>query len=182
MSNAAKLNAGEVRPVRIFPDAVLKETCSSVQHITAGTVAVLDDLVETMLALPRCVGLAAPQIGCLERIVVVDVSRAARPPVRNHGLLCLINPVVVLRSGSILSREGCVSVPEFTANVLRSERIAIEYLDVGGNRRSIEAQGFEAIALQHEFDHLDGLLFLDRVRPEDIFRRVAGVRSRRSSE
>lgn len=178
MSNAAKAYFGEVRPVRVFPDAILKATCNSVQHITAETVAVLDDLVETMLALPRCVGLAAPQIGCLERLVVVDVSRAARPPMRHHGLLCLINPVIVLRSGSILSREGCVSVPEFTANVSRAERIALEYLDVDGNRRSIEAQGFEAIALQHEFDHLDGLLFLDRVRPEDIFKRSSTSRSR----
>ncbi|MBI3555306.1 MAG: peptide deformylase [Deltaproteobacteria bacterium] len=160
-----------VRRVRLFPDAGLKQRCCEVERVTADTVSVIDDLVETMLTLPRCVGLAAPQVGVLERVVVVDVSRAAKPQAGNHGLLCMINPVVLLKAGSLVSREGCVSVPEFTAHVARAERVAVEYLDVDGRRRDLEAKGYEAVALQHEIDHLDGVLFLDRVKSAEVFRR-----------
>ena len=179
MSTAAQQYRGEIRPVRVFPDALLKQRCRDLERITGETVVTIDDLVETMLALPRCVGLAAPQIGVLERVVVVDVSRAAKPPAGNHGLLCMINPIILLRAGNVVSREGCVSVPDFTANVTRAERVAIEYFDVEGRRRDIDAIGYEAVALQHEIDHLDGVLFLDRVRPEDIFKRAVRLAATR---
>ena len=168
---ALKRLKGSVRPVLLFPEPLLKQPCEQVGELSAEVMQVVEDLVETMLALPRCVGLAAPQLGVTRRIVVVDVSRHPKAPARNHGLLCLINPKLVLTAGQVVTREGCVSVPDFTANVARAEHVAINYLDCEGAPRALEASGFEAIALQHELDHLDGKLFLDRVTAADIFRR-----------
>lgn len=177
---AQQIYRGMVRPVKVFPEPVLKERSLEVPEAAARTTEIVDDLVETMLSLPRCVGLAAPQLGILSRIVVIDASRAAKASTvakggsdrgPNHGLVCLINPVIVMRAGKVINREGCVSVPDFTANVRRSERVAIDYVDCDGKRRGLEACGFEAIVLQHEIDHLDGVLFLDRVSPEDVFKR-----------
>lgn len=168
---AAILRRGNVRPVRVYPDPLLKERCEEVATVDEAVQAVIDDLVETMLSLPGCVGLAASQIGVLKRVVVVDVSRARKAPPLNHGLLCLVNPVIQQAMGEKVSREGCVSVPELTANVRRAENIALSFLDCEGKERWIETNGFEAVAIQHELDHLDGKLFLDRVSPTDLFKR-----------
>jgi peptide deformylase len=133
---------------------------------------VADDLLETMRAHPRCVGLAAPQIGELVRVVVVDCSGHPRAP-DAAGLLVLVNPAVVERDGEEVAREGCLSIPELTANVRRSVRIAIEALTPEGEPVRMRSHGFEARCLQHELDHLDGILFLDRVDSlrRDVFRR-----------
>ena len=168
---AKPLYEGAVRAVRVFPDPLLKQKCDEVRDVNSSVMAVLDDLLKTMLSLPRCVGLAAPQIGELVRIVVVDVSRHPKAPDKNHGLLCMINPMITHSMGSRVSREGCVSVPDLTANVSRSEQVAVSFIDGNGAERSIEAHGFEAIAIQHELDHLDGMLFLDRVTSKDLFKR-----------
>jgi peptide deformylase len=119
------------------------------------------------------VGVAAPQIGVLRRMVVVDVSKSKLGKDNNHGLLKMINPLIIEKSGSITMREGCMSVPDYTGNVTRSERIVLEFTKLSGKLRVIETCGFEAVAIQHELDHLDGLLFLDRVSSlkTDIFRR-----------
>jgi peptide deformylase len=120
----------------------------------------------------RCVGLAAPQLGDEVRIVVVDVSEHPRAT-RHHGLLVLVNPVIKRSSGSEIAREGCLSIPDLTANVKRSMEVTVEASGTDGAIQSIEAEGFEARALQHEMDHLDGILFLDRVAnlTTDVFRR-----------
>jgi peptide deformylase len=125
-----------------------------------------------MRANPRCVGLAAPQLGEEVRIVVVDVSEHPRAT-RHHGLLVLVNPVIKRSSGSEIAREGCLSIPDLTANVKRSMEVTVEASGTDGAIQSIEAEGFEARALQHEMDHLDGILFLDRVAnlTTDVFRR-----------
>jgi peptide deformylase len=125
------------------------------------------DLVETMRSFPRCVGVAAPQIGELVRVVAVDVTDHPKATTC-HGLLVLVNPRVVLASGSEVAREGCLSIPDLTANVRRATRVVIEAGD-----RVIESEGFEARCLLHEIDHLDGILFLDRVDSlkTDVFRR-----------
>jgi peptide deformylase len=125
-----------------------------------------------MRANQRCVGLAAPQLGDEVRIVVVDVSEHPRAA-RHHGLLVLVNPVIKRSSGSEIAREGCLSIPELTANVKRSTEVTVEASGRDGAIQSIEAEGFEARALQHEMDHLDGILFLDRVAnlTTDVFRR-----------
>lgn len=130
------------------------------------------DLVDTMRANTKCAGLAAPQIGQAVRIIAVDVSEHPRAT-RHHGLLVLVNPVVVLASGSEVAREGCLSIPDLTANVRRATDIVIEASTTNGQVRVIEAEGFEARCLLHEIDHLDGILFLDRVDSlkSDVFRR-----------
>ena len=135
------------------------------------------DLVDTMRAHEKCVGLAATQLGELARVVAVDVSEHPRAT-RHHGLLVLVNPIVVLASGSEVAREGCLSIPELTANVRRATEIVVEGSTPAGDPRVIEAEGFEARCLLHEIDHLDGILFLDRVDSlkSDVFRRKPRAR------
>ncbi|MHB1705402.1 MAG: peptide deformylase, partial [Acidithiobacillus sp.] len=131
----------------------------------------VDDLMETMRAGPGGVGIAAPQVGRLQRIVVVDV----RPKLGDdcHGLMVLVNPELIAWEGVAVGREGCMSVPDFTGNVIRAEQIRVQAQDIHGKDRLYECAGFEARAVQHEMDHLDGLLFLDRLvsRKTDLFRR-----------
>ena len=128
---------------------------------------VVADLIDTMRAFTRCVGVAAPQIGEMVRIAVVDCSEHPKA-VENNGLLVLVNPVIVASSGSEVGREGCLSIPQLTANVRRATSVVVQ---ADGLR--VSASGFEARALQHEIDHLDGLLFLDRVESleTDVFLR-----------
>jgi peptide deformylase len=121
------------------------------------------DLIDTMHAGPGSVGVAAPQIGVSLRVCVVDVSANRHGKDNNHGLLIMVNPEIIRREGSFTMREGCMSVPDYTGDVERAERICVRYLDNDGNPVEIEASSFEAVAIQHEIDHLDGLLFLDRI-------------------
>ena len=129
---------------------------------------VVADLLDTMRSFGHCVGIAAPQIGESVRIAVVDCTGHRKAP-DAHGELVLVNPVIVAAEGSEVGREGCLSIPELTANVRRATAIAVEAEGV-----RVEAEGFEARVLQHEIDHLDGLLFLDRVESleADVFRRM----------
>jgi peptide deformylase len=162
-----------VRDVLRLPHPSLKHVCPPLTPEDAGRVErVAADLVDTMRASPHCVGLAAPQIDELVRMIVVDVT-GHRRTTTCHGLLVLVNPRVVRASGAEVGREGCLSVPELTANVRRATEIAVEALTPAGAEMAIETAGFEARALQHEIDHLDGVLFLDRVASlkTDIFPR-----------
>ena len=120
---------------------------------------------------PGGVGIAAPQVGRFERIAIVDVSGKLK--IEQHGRLVLINPEINRWDGMKVGREGCLSVPDFTGNVIRAEQIALSYLDELGQPQQLEASGYEARAIQHELDHLDGLLFLDRLvsRRNDLFKR-----------
>lgn len=121
---------------------------------------------------PRCVGLAAPQVGSPLRIAVMDAS--AHPKARiSHGLLVLIDPRVTVVEGAVVQREGCLSIPDLTANVRRGRRICLAALDQTGCPYELWLEEFEAIVAQHEVDHLDGLLFLDRVADlrTDVFPR-----------
>jgi len=163
-----------VLPILQFPNPLLKEKCSPVDGITPEVAAAIDDLLDTMRASPGCVGIAAPQVGILERILVVDVSEHKRGKrEENHGLLVLINPEILARGGRQMVREGCMSVPDYTANVQRAQWVLVDALDRNGKQVILEAVGFEAVAIQHEADHLDGYLFLDRVFSikTDLFRR-----------
>ena len=163
-----------VFPIRVFPDPILKEKAAPVEGATPEVSAFVDDLVDTMRNAPGGVGIAAPQVGVPWRVIAVDVSahrRGSREP--NHGLLVLLNPEILAMGGQQVVREGCMSVPEYTANVRRAEWVLVDALDREGARTVVEAVGFEAVAIQHEMDHLDGLLFLDRVASakNDLFRR-----------
>jgi len=162
-----------VRTIRVYPDPILKQVAEPVEEIDESVVAVVQDLVDTMLDAGHSVGVAAPQIGVLQRVMVVDVSNSKLGRDNNHGLLEMVNPEIIERSGSKMMREGCMSVPDYTGNVTRAEHIVIEFTNRNGQLRVIEANGFEAVAIQHELDHLDGLLFLDRVSSlkTDLYRR-----------
>ncbi|MGB3400649.1 MAG: peptide deformylase [Candidatus Deferrimicrobiaceae bacterium] len=163
-----------ILPILQFPDPRLKETSPPVTGVTADVSAFIDDLLETMRASPGCVGIAAPQVGMASRIIVVDVSAHQRGgEEENHGLLVLVNPEILAMGGKQLVREGCMSVPDYTANVQRAQWVLVDALDREGKQTILEAIGFEAVAIQHEVDHLDGYLFLDRVSSikTDLFRR-----------
>ena len=136
------------------------------------TAEVAGDLVDTMASFGHCVGLAAPQLDHLVRMIVVDVTGHKKATTQN-GLLLLVNPVIVETEGAEVGREGCLSIPHLTANVRRATRIRVEARTPEGEPVSIESEAFEARCLQHEIDHLDGLLFLDRVDSiaTDVFRR-----------
>lgn len=166
------------RDVLRYPHADLKRSCEPAEPgIEALRVAA--DLVETMRSFPRCVGVAAPQIGELTRILVVDVTGHPKATAA-HGLLELVNPLVVRAEGDELGREGCLSIPDLTANVRRATQIRIEALAPAGEEIALETEGFEARALLHELDHLDGILFLDRVATtRDLFPRKRSAEGRR---
>ena len=159
-----------IRPVVRLPERVLKQRALEVGR--AHEQALVDDLIETMGASPACVGLAAPQIGVPKRVIVVDVTEHPKTTVC-HGLVALIDPVIVDASGKKVGREGCMSVPDLTADVARSEEVAISGKLPDGSSTVIVTEGFEARAFQHEIDHLDGMLILDRVSSlaTDVFRR-----------
>jgi peptide deformylase len=163
--------------ILIYPDQRLKTVCTPVPPGADDVDALIQNLVDTMLASGHSVGVAAPQIGDLRRVAVVDVSSSKLGRDSNHGLLTMVNPEIISRSGQKVMREGCMSVPEYTGNVTRAEEIVVEFLDRDGSERVINVSGFEAVAIQHELDHLDGLLFLDRVSSlkTDVFRRKGGV-------
>ena len=124
--------------------------------------ALARELEDTAASFPRTVGIAAPQIGVLWRVAFVDCTGHRRVP-DAQGRIWLIDPVVVEREGDEVGREGCLSLPEITANVRRATRVAVETTGLDGERRRVEAEGFEARAVLHEIDHLDGILILDRV-------------------
>jgi peptide deformylase len=159
-----------VKPVLRLPERVLKRVADPIgEGVDEGLLA---DLTDTMYASPACVGLAAPQIGISRRAFVVDVSKHPKVTV-THGLVAMIDPVVVESSGKKVAREGCMSVPDLTANVARATEIVVSGTGPGGEQLVIATEGFEARALQHEIDHLDGMLILDRVASlaTDVFRR-----------
>jgi peptide deformylase len=155
-----------------FPDPILKKVCGTVTAFDKKFELFVNDLRDTMFSHNYCVGLAAPQTGNLQRIILIDVSRARKPQTGN-GLLILINPEITESSDFKIVREGCLSIPDFTANVKRAMKIKVSYQDIKGEKHSLETTDFEAHAIQHEKDHLDGILFLDRITSpaSDLFRR-----------
>ena len=155
-----------------YPDQRLKQVSEKVKEIDKDILAFIAELEQTRQAGPGAVGIAAPQVNMFKQVVIVDVSNMKKP-VDNHGHMIMINPEISEWEGMSKGREGCLSVPEFTGNVIRAEKIKVNYLDEAGVRHEIESSGFEARAIQHEMDHLDGLLFLDRLvsRRGDLFKR-----------
>lgn len=149
------------RPVLRYPAPVLKAIAEAIEP-GPDAARVCVDLVDTMRASPACVGIAAPQIGAGVRAFCMDVT--GHPKARScNGLVILINPEILSRDGTAVAREGCMSLPDFTGNVRRAQMITVRGTTPEGTQREITADAFEARALQHEIDHLDGLLFLDRV-------------------
>jgi len=148
-----------IRPILRYGDTVLHEKARPVDAITSDIERLIDDMVETMYAAPG-VGLAAPQVGVPLRVFVVDISVGRDAT----GLIVMVNPEVVERDGVQLEEEGCLSVPGFNATVVRPSRVVVKGLDRSGAEHQHEGSGLLARAFQHEMDHLDGTLFVDRLR------------------
>jgi peptide deformylase len=148
-----------IRPILKYGDEILHQPAQPVQAITGDVTQLIDDLIETMYAAPG-VGLAATQIGVSLRVFVVDISIGRDP----NGLIVMVNPEFVERDGMQLEEEGCLSVPGFNATVVRPQRVLVKGLDRSGAEHRREGTGLLARAFQHEIDHLDGTLFVDRLR------------------
>lgn len=141
-----------------YPDPRLSSIARPVANINGDIVQLVNDLLETMYAAPG-VGLAANQVGALQRIIVLDVDHENA----KKNVYKLINPTIVRSEGEILWEEGCLSVVDFTAEVRRAAQVEVMALDENEKEIKIEAEGLLAVALQHEIDHLDGKLFIDRI-------------------
>lgn len=140
--------------IRKIGDPVLRIKAKKIEEVTKKTNDLIDNMFETMYA-EDGVGLAAPQIGISKRIAVVDV--------REDNKIVLINPEIIAEEGKAIMEEGCLSIPGETGDVIRSQNIKVKSLDRKGNEIEFEAEGYEARAIQHEIDHLNGILFIDKV-------------------
>ena len=149
-----------IREIKKFPAPVLKKKTAPVTTFDEDLQRLIDDMVETMYAAPG-VGLAAPQVGVSKRLAVIDISSREE----QYPLIVLINPSILKSEGEIEFEEGCLSIPDYTAKVTRAEQVIVGCTDREGKEVEIEAGGLLAIAIQHEIDHLDGLLFIDRISP-----------------
>ncbi len=141
-----------------YPDSVLKTPAEPIRDINGDLQSVIDRMIETMYLAPG-IGLAANQVGILKRLIVFDCSPKEEEPSPN----VLINPEIVVSEGSVKWEEACLSVPDYTAEVVRKTRVQVKGLDRHGNPLGLEAEDLLAVCLQHEIDHLDGVLFIDRI-------------------
>jgi peptide deformylase len=148
-----------ILPIIVAPDPRLKLACAPVAKVDAGVARLMDDMLETMYAAPG-IGLAAPQVGVHKRVLVIDTAKPDEEP----RPIVLANPELVATSEELKSwDEGCLSLPEHYAEVVRPSRVAVRYLDERNRKQEVEADGVLAVCLQHEMDHLDGILFVDHV-------------------
>ena len=160
-----------VRSIIVAPDPRLKQTCAAVERVDDEVRTLMDDLLDTMYLAPG-VGLSAPQVGVLKRVIVVDVAKD--PDNRQPHMLA--NPEIVWESEELVDyEEGCLSLPEHYAEVTRPGKIRVRYLDYQNEIRELECEGLLATCIQHEMDHLDGVLFVDhisRLKREVILRKL----------
>jgi peptide deformylase len=148
-----------IRPILKYGDQILHDIAHNVEAITPDIERLIDDMIDTMYAAPG-IGLAAPQVGAALRVFVIDLSLGRNP----SELIVMVNPEFVERDGVQLEEEGCLSVPGFNATVVRPTRAVVKGLDRAGAGYQREGLGLLARAFQHEMDHLDGTLFVDRLR------------------
>lgn len=146
--------------IKTFPDEVLRRKSILVEKIDDNIKKLLDDMAETMYEAPG-IGLAAPQVGVNKRVVVIDITG----PEERSGLLKIINPEIISMEGECEGEEGCLSIPQEYADVKRAEKITVKFLNEDGKEQILEADGLLSRAFQHEIDHLDGILFIDRISP-----------------
>ena len=146
-------------PIRVYPDPVLRVRCDEVTEFNEDLRKLVANMVETMQRAPG-VGLAAPQVGETVRVAVVDASAGQDP----SGLAVLVNPAIKERQGSEVESEGCLSIPDFNERVERAECVEVEAFDLEGDPFHLEAEGLFARVIQHEIDHLNGVLFVDHLR------------------
>jgi peptide deformylase len=150
-----------LREICTYPDPVLRNKTSRVERIDSTLERLIEDMVETMHAAPG-VGLAANQVGVPLQLAVIDLS-SREDEEQRHPLLVIINPELIVMEGSVLEEEGCLSIPDYAEKVRRAARVKVRAQDRTGKQFELEAEGLMAKALQHEIDHLNGLLFVDRL-------------------
>lgn len=152
------VNFMAIRKIITYPHPVLEEVAGPVEKITPEIQRLVTDLADTMYAAPG-IGLAANQIGVLKRVVVFDLSREGE----NRNLTALINPEIIQAEGETIHEEACLSVVDYAAGVRRSVRVKVRALTLEGEMMEVEGEGLLAICLQHEIDHLNGILYIDRI-------------------
>ncbi len=148
--------------IKTYPDKILKKNAIQITDINGKIQTLIDNIVDTMYCASG-VGLAAPQVGESKRIIVVDVSEIEK----KCSLMILLNPKIVYNEGEVVYEEGCLSVPQFKAEIERYERVFVKAINREGNPIEIEGTGLLSRALQHEIDHLNGLLFIDKLNPAE---------------
>ncbi len=160
-----------IREIKTYPDPVLRKKTARVEKVDGTLDRLIDDMVETMHAAPG-VGLAANQVGVSLQLAVIDVS-AREDKAQRHPLIVIINPEILSLEGSVVEEEGCLSIPEYSEKVKRAAKVRIRAQDRTGKVFEMEAEGLLAKAFQHEIDHLNGMLFVDRLSPlkKNIFKR-----------
>ena len=159
IGNQEQKHEDGVLQIRLYGDPVLRQKASPIEAIASAEKELADSMLATLYAIPNAVGLAAPQVGVLKRLVVIDVDREdldSKP-------LVLINPKIQSLEGEIVDEEACLSIPDVTADVKRAEKVVVTALSLDGEEFSVEGEGFFARVLQHEIDHLDGVLFIDHI-------------------
>lgn len=154
-----------------FPDLVLAQKAKPIERVDHSYFKIADDMLETMYDAPG-IGLAANQVGLLEKLIVVDVDydpgdedEPGNPDevtVKKNPII-LLNPEIIYREGATISKEGCLSVPDFRSEVKRSDKIKVKYKNIDGLEKELSAEGMLAVCIQHEMDHLEGTLFIDRL-------------------
>ena len=159
-----------IRTILTYPNPELRKKSGPITIISDSTRGLIQDMAETMYAAPG-VGLAAPQIGVHQRVIIIDISGKNEPP----DLIVAINPVIIHAEGESYEEEGCLSVPDYAANVRRHARVIVKALDPDGVERTWKVEDLLAIAFQHEIDHLDGILFVDHLSAlkRELFQRKA---------
>jgi peptide deformylase len=159
-----------IRTILTYPNPELKKKSAAVTIITDSIRELVRDMAETMYAAPG-IGLAAPQIGVHKRVIIIDISGKNEPP----DLIVAIDPVIVHAEGEAYEEEGCLSVPDYAANVKRHARVVVKALDIEGTERTWKVEDLLAIAFQHEIDHLEGILFVDHLSTlkRELFQRKA---------
>jgi peptide deformylase len=160
-----------IRAIRTYPDPVLRNKTSRIERLDGSVETLIKDMVETMHAAPG-VGLAANQVGVPIQLAVIDLSSREDEDQR-HPLLVVINPEILSMEGAVVEEEGCLSIPDYADNVKRAARVKVRAQDRSGKSFELEAEGLLAKALQHEIDHLNGLLFIDKLSPlkRSLFKR-----------
>jgi len=154
-----------LRKIVCFPNPILRKKAKAVARVTEKIVKLIDDMIQTMHAAPGGVGLAAPQVGESVRVIVADMG---------EGPIAIVNPKIVKKSGRQTVIESCLSLIEIQAPVTRAEKVALEGLDRAGRKINVKAEGFLATVFQHEIDHLDGYVFIDRVEDPSSIKHVSG--------
>jgi peptide deformylase len=147
-------------PIVQYPDERLREQSKPVDRLSEDDQVLIDNMIETMHGVPG-VGLAAPQVGVLKRILVIDITVGKKP----ESLLVMVNPEILARDGEKTEEEGCLSIPDFTAEVTRAATVEVGYQNRLGEQVTLSADGLMSKAIQHEMDHLNGILFIDRLSP-----------------